>query len=293
MRTFEEKDFPGLYQSADRASLDSQATYLRLFRWNLILLVVASAFALLGIHSRESALISAGLFLTTMFLSILLAYRQYDRTWYNGRAVAESVKTRAWRFMMRAEPYQNGSNLAVVKSLFLNDLNQILQQNQHLAEHLGQNALMGEGISSAMLAVRDEPLPARIEWYRDARIHDQWTWYGRKAGANKRSATRLFIALCALQALAVAFVLLNVAYPSVELFPTDVCAVAAAAMLSWMQAKRYQDLSSSYSLAAHEIGIIKCQLDDIADEAAFSRFVVDAESAFSREHTQWQARRSA
>lgn len=68
-------------------------------------------------------------------------------------------------------------------------------------------------------------------------------------------------------------------------------AAAAVAVLSWMQVKRFQELSTSYNLAAHEIGIIKGELQNINDEPHFATFVGDAENAFSREHTQWQARR--
>ena len=50
-------------------------------------------------------------------------------------------------------------------------------------------------------------------------------------------------------------------------------------------------VAASYALAAHEIGLIKEQslLPDTPEK--FSLFVGDAENAFSREHTQWVARK--
>jgi len=65
----------------------------------------------------------------------------------------------------------------------------------------------------------------------------------------------------------------------------------AASVLSWMQAKRFSELAASYALAAHEISLIreKSMLPNTPDE--FSQFVGDAENAFSREHTQWVARK--
>ena len=61
-----------------------------------------------------------------------------------------------------------------------------------------------------------------------------------------------------------------------------------------MQAKRFSDLAASYALAAHEIGFINEQAGRVGnDEEKFSSFVADAETAFSREHTQWVARRDA
>jgi hypothetical protein len=61
--------------------------------------------------------------------------------------------------------------------------------------------------------------------------------------------------------------------------------------LSWMQAKRFSELAASYALAAHEISLIKEQSLLPDTDEKFSLFVGDAENAFSREHTQWVARK--
>jgi hypothetical protein len=57
-----------------------------------------------------------------------------------------------------------------------------------------------------------------------------------------------------------------------------------------MQIKKFSELSSAYSLTAHEIGIIEDRIDEADTEDEFSDFVNEAELAFSREHTQWLAR---
>ena len=74
-------------------------------------------------------------------------------------------------------------------------------------------------------------------------------------------------------------------------WPTDVLVAIAASILSWMQAKRFSELASSYSLAAHEISLINEQSLRSTTDNDFSIFVGDAENAFSREHTQWVARK--
>ena len=73
--------------------------------------------------------------------------------------------------------------------------------------------------------------------------------------------------------------------------PVDVTIALAAGVLSWIQAKRFTELSASYALTAHEIGFINEKSATIQSEEDFSKFVGDAENAFSREHTQWAARR--
>ena len=50
---------------------------------------------------------------------------------------------------------------------------------------------------------------------------------------------------------------------------------------------------ASYNLTAHEIGIIRANSDSVETEKDLSNFVNEAELAFSREHTQWVARRDA
>lgn len=67
----------------------------------------------------------------------------------------------------------------------------------------------------------------------------------------------------------------------------------ASAIIGWTQVKKFNELASSYTLTAHEIGIIQSKVHDAQDEDAFSDFVNEAEQAFSREHTQWVARQQS
>jgi len=90
---------------------------------------------------------------------------------------------------------------------------------------------------------------------------------------------------------AVACAVLRIKYPTTPFWPTDVLVAGAASLLSWMQAKRYSELAASYALTAHEIGFIAAQARQQMPEHQFSDFVGDAENAFSREHTQWIARK--
>jgi len=148
-----------------------------------------------------------------------------------------------------------------------------------------------EQITSTMEAIRRSSLEERMSIYENQRVDDQRTWYAKKAGYNRRMSKRWFILMCAFQLLAIVSVLIRIAYPGWDKLPTEVLAVAAASVLSWMQVKRFQELSTSYNFTAQEIGMIKGALQDVRDEEKFSDFVSDAENAFSREHTQWLARR--
>lgn len=78
-----------------------------------------------------------------------------------------------------------------------------------------------------------------------------------------------------------------------EYFPTDVFIAVAASILTWMQAKRFTELSASYTLTANEIALIREEAFNLNREEDLSKFVGDAENAFSREHTQWEARKDS
>lgn len=283
-------DYPALYLAADSGSVAAQRTHIRGIAGYLILLVMASLASLLAADNRILTILSAVLFLSALIVSLILVAKRYDKVWYNGRVVAESVKTRTWRFMMRAEPYHIEPN-SQADSAFCNDLMEILRQNRDVAEHLAADCASGDQITGTMRAIRALPLKERITVYQTQRIENQRQWYAKNAGYNGRMATRWFWALWLLQGAAIILLLLKVAWPNLQQLPVQVLAGAAASILSWIQLKRFQDLSTSYNLTAHEIGLIAAELGNIQDEPHFAAFVSDAESAFSREHTQWQARR--
>ncbi|MDG1083326.1 MAG: SLATT domain-containing protein [Planktotalea sp.] len=71
----------------------------------------------------------------------------------------------------------------------------------------------------------------------------------------------------------------------------DPMIVLVTSALGWLQMKRHSELMASYNLTAHEIGIIKGNSEAAKTEEEFSNFINEAELAFSREHTQWVARR--
>ena len=141
------------------------------------------------------------------------------------------------------------------------------------------------------MAMRQSTLEQRRLAYVESRITEQQHWYAKKAVYNKTAASGFFIALIVTNAIAVGYAIAKVSIPSAEYWPTDALVALAASILSWMQAKRFSELAASYALAAHEISLIKEQSDSVKTDDDFSKFIGDAENAFSREHTQWVARK--
>ena len=286
-----DEDLPGLYQAADGASLRAQSWYFWALGVYLVLLVCAAFVSFLWPTNIQGALASAVLFLITLGILVGLKVKRPDDIWYNGRAVAESVKTRSWRWMMQAEPYQDIRSHEVTSKQFISDLKSILSQNRSLSRELTSSVGVLDPISEKMNIIRGLTLQERLMVYQEQRIKKQADWYSGKSLFNKRRAFQWFCASIALHSAAILMLLYRIKDPGASV-PVEVIATAAGAVLTWLQAKRHSELNSSYGLTAHEIVLIKGEALAVKTEKELSEFVVNSESAFSREHTQWAARKS-
>lgn len=284
-----ESNFPGLYKAAGKVSMDAQSQYYQYLGWYLSLLITAALISYLWPENQNGAFFGAVLFLVTLAILIYLNIYKPDNAWYTGRAVAESVKTRSWRWIMGAEPYSKSKDDNVVAKEFVNDLRAIKNVNKIFADGLGTTNKVDDVISKEMLEIRQLEFPERLEYYKTHRIQNQADWYAKKAVFNKRKSKFWFVVSIGLHALAILMLLYKIEHPSLDL-PVEVITTAAGAVLTWLQAKKHNELVSSYSLTAHEIVLIKGEALSVS-ETEFSDFIVNSEAAFSREHTQWVARK--
>lgn len=178
------------------------------------------------------------------------------------------------------------------RSKFTEDLGDILRQNQNLLEHLGSQSIVSSPISTEMEAVRELPVQERTAIYRRERIEAQAYWYEEKAKANRTQARKWFWISVALHSVAISMLVYRVSSPAQSL-PIEVISTAAGAALTWLQSKKFNELGSSYTLTANEIALMLSDGLIIKDEPSLSALVIDSETAFSREHTQWVARKNS
>lgn len=285
--------YPGLYKSASRLSSSSQKKYLFLIRSEYVLLFIASIFSL-NLWSNSSYFIaSACVFLASLAVLITRNWQKPEQDWYKGRALAESIKTSCWRYCMRAEPFGGNDSAAVTRGEFRKHLRAILEANRHIGEKIPPDDAADNQITVSMDATRELDLSQRKIFYETHRIREQQDWYSRKARDN-RIASRRWVAIgISAYALAIFFVFLRIAHPEQKIWPIEPLIVFASSIIGWTQVKKFNELASSYTLTAHEIGIIQSIIQDIQTEDNFSNFVNEAEQAFSREHTQWVARQQS
>ncbi|CAD0358718.1 DUF4231 domain-containing protein [Xanthomonas hortorum] len=285
-----EQDFPALYRSADGLSSQSQSYFFRAMKVHLFTLVLAALLSIISMPHWTVAALQLVALLAALGCSIYLFSMRPDRFWYAGRAAAESIKTIVWRYISRAEPFQGADDKA--RTQFHIKLKAVADQNRDVFKSFTEH-LNGTQITSVMDQLRRKDLDERKKVYAEDRVADQQLWYAIKARFNEKMSKRFFWILIVINSLAVVSAILRIVNAATPFWPTDVLVAAAASVLSWMQAKRFSELAASYALAAHEISFIRDQSLLPSTDEDFSIFVGDAENAFSREHTQWVARKDA
>ncbi|MFF4651715.1 DUF4231 domain-containing protein [Streptomyces sp. NPDC001380] len=291
-RTVQEYELlPELFWVADGVSLQGQQKTVVMSRLHLALLTAA---AVAGSADQPwIAGVSAGLFFLAMCASGLANLHNPQGLWYEGRAVAESVKTLAWKYAVRADTYTPPPTAVEdAESLYRLQLTGVLHAfRRSRAVPSGVRTDVTEG----MQRLRGAPLAVRRDVYLRERVQQQHDWYASRAHRCERAARFTGFLSVALPLLGV---LLSV--PRIEGdFSYDILgavAALAASSTAWAQLRQYRPLAAAYRVAADELELIRAQLaamDLSAPDAEerWARLARDAEEAVSREHTTWQARR--
>lgn len=285
-----DQDLPALFLAADDASNQAQRRLLNLHKWNTILLVCAATAALISPVTPLVATASVILFLASLGVYIYGQREDFQAKWYQARALAESVRTATWRLVMKAEPFAADAEEPNLEK-YRNLLTELLQANTGIGAFLAGRWAHANQVTPGMLNSLRESFDKKKRRYLADRIVDQMDWYTAKSDYNKSSSRRYFALLCITYAAAIILLLARIAFPNASYLPVEVFAVVASSIIGWKQIRRFDELASAYGLTAHELGIIKSRYSAVTTAAQLGQFVADAENAFSREHTQWAARR--
>jgi conflict system pore-forming effector with SLATT domain len=293
---FAEKDYPALFLAGDRASTAAQEKHLSLTKWTLVSLVAGAGLAAaLPVSAFECvrpafAVTSAILLVASLLLTLYLKASKPEQLWYGGRAVAESAKSMAWRYMTGAAPYLRDLPSADVDRKFVSDLEAIMEERKQLAFGFGE-FFEQPHISARMRAVRACSLAERKTTYLMERISDQRIWYGHQVRSNRSAESNYFKVVVASQCAALIAAIALVRWPDSNIRLTGFFTSLAGALIAWVQLKQHKELAQSYSVAELELGFTEERARHVTTEQEFSDFVSDAENAISREHTLWIARR--
>lgn len=304
-----ESDLPALYRAWGDLSQAGQREHLAKHRLLLLLLVAGAVVSALSsivepfarnsgsdhwlrVHDiiRTSLAIAACAALAgSLQLTSFLRSANHSTDWYDGRALAESAKSMAWKYMMRAEPYGAVLSGAEADGLLCSDLQALLAdvKGQALPAH---DPSGGGQITPRMREVRRLIPTERFAVYLRDRIHDQQAWYTRRSKKHREEANKWARLAVAMNTGALALSLLSIVWIPAGA-AVGIVTTAASSVLAWTQIRRFDELAHAYAFTSHEIALLHARSHTAGSDDDLARFVADCETAFSREHTMWRARR--
>jgi hypothetical protein len=293
-----------LVHVADRAvtwseTADRLKHRLDLVRWIVFGLSIAGALAAAiasqlssggsttSIHSVFAAIgtvfLAAGTFVSSRFL------RDNDlRAWVRARAAAEALKREAFKYAVRAKPYDDveraDQSLVAEREKIENDVDDLADR--------------------AVIPARPGSSPRELltkQQYREQRIENQINaFYRPKADRYRKIASRLraiefALALAATIITALAVVVGKSIPIGAERFDlaalTAVLTTVSGAILAHIEASRYQYIVTSYLATARRLedaAVDSAQL--AADPSSWSDFVNRCEDIIATENTSWLAK---
>lgn len=281
--------YPGLFTSVDTAAAGQQRQFFALKAIELSALAAGALVGTLAVDDLWGAAGIAALLCFVLAVGIRLsgAGRSAEKRWYDARAAAESIKSLSWQYAVGGEAFRKGD--IDPDGAFVTHLRQVLHAVPRLdVPATDASAVVTDDMRGLRAADQDE----RCRRYREARIDDQVAWYARKARSNRRRSRAWSAVVATLELAAVAVGAARIR-GSIDIDLLGVFAATSAGLIAWTQAKNYTQLSESYAVTSHEVGLVAASVRAGVSEEAWAQSVHDAEAAFSREHTLWLARRQS
>ncbi|MFI6094258.1 DUF4231 domain-containing protein [Lentzea sp. NPDC051213] len=279
-------DLPGFFHDADGAAARGQRQTLALGRLRLLSAIIAALGGALTWKAGKIdlwAVVSMAGFLAALYAEVRLWNLKPEDDWKSGRAVAEAIKSLAWRFSVAGNPFPHDLPKA---------RQELAAQTADVVRKNGQNLAMDSANPSAtpqMTELRGRPFEERRRQYIECRVRDQKIWYSKKSRSNKDRASLWRGALILGELLAI----LLAGGRAVGFWDVDISGVMAAAVAggaAWLGVKQHETLRLSYGAAATNLALQEERLAD-ADEREWAAMVADTEEAISREHAAWLASR--
>ncbi|GAB2770000.1 DUF4231 domain-containing protein [Streptomyces daliensis] len=278
---------PPFFQDADAGSIRSKRRYFGQLRASLLLLFLAAlcgaaTFNIQGIDWAGA--LAALAFIGSIIVRLYIEQQRDERRWYECRAAAESCKTLSWRYAVCGDPFPESMSANDARRLFLSRLREISFGLEIV------DVSTGTDVNEAMEQCRSSSRAERIEIYKTNRLMEQVDWYSRMATVRDKGSRRWRSCALAGELLGIIAGTLK-AYGVVPIDLLGVVSAGVAGMTAWFQAHRLDTEATAYSLTAREIRHILSLLEENADADQWAKFVSQAETAISREHTMWAAGR--
>ncbi|MCG8923702.1 DUF4231 domain-containing protein [Lentzea sp. CC55] len=282
----DETHLPGFYHDAEAVSRRGQHLTVLFSRVRLIGAVVAAvggAFKWKVGGSDVWAWVALGGFLLALFGELLLWVMHPEQRWNAGRAVAERVKSLAWRYAVAGDPF-SGAAPQPRRDLELAIADVVKEHRREVMLTSANDA--GEEVMSAL---RAKSFAERRDAYRESRVLRQLQWYRDRAAMNETRANVFRVLMIVGELVAILFAILRInGVWDVDL--SGVMAAAVAGGAAWIGLRQYENLRVTYAAAAGELADVYQRLPHV-QESDWASTVADTEAVISKEHTAWLASR--
>lgn len=230
--------------------------------------------------------------LLDLILLWVMRARRYERIWFDCRAIAESVKTISWKYVMGVAPFKKSVRSSKNDKLFLEELREIRKNRSGAEKHFVDWSTGDGSISGDMRKLRFKSFKERKSIYLQKRLLNQKNWYFDKARFNKTKDSYYYWAVAFFQILALVFSLIQLNVGLISFNATAVFMALAGVLIAWTQIKNYPELGQTYALAGQELASLEGLAASQTKERDFEELVIQVEATISREHTLWCARRN-
>ncbi|MFF4309765.1 DUF4231 domain-containing protein [Streptomyces sp. 900105755] len=290
--TLGEQDLPPLFQLSDQWALRHQSDSFRAVRTHLILLLLATAAAVLTEQASGHVMtvLAALLYGLTIALGLSTSRRRSRAHWQAHRAAAELLKSLAWQYMVHGGPFH--SHVVDPDAVFAERLEERLRELRACGwedSRDPEERRRGQ-ITPRMRAERAKSYAARRDLYLRDRLLEQAVWYKNRAARAHRAAARWSSVTAALTLCALAAALLR----TVDLLGgadlAGLLSAAAAAGVAWQEVRRHGPLTYAHSLIEQDLETTRIAMTTTVTEAGWAEAVGEAERLMSPAHTEWLVR---
>ena len=281
---------PDSYEYFNDMSKLCQSRYLKILGSQLVILflisIVASVPVLNAPYEKIKHFVELTLIISVLILMIIQFKSNYMDGWQKSRFLAESILSQSWLLLFKVNNYDKSFNEAI--SIFLERVRDMKSEIK-VSDYLKFVSRESSDNDRPFWIIEnfDKSIPQKTEFYIKERINDQEKYYFKKTLYNRRNSELFFwfgITAMGLGAILTVLTIIDIIpnFSYLGLFTTF-----AAALFSWKQTKRFEELSSTYSVAIEELKDFKKKLLLDNTENEIKEIVYDTEKSISREHKLW------
>ncbi|GAA2107220.1 DUF4231 domain-containing protein [Streptomyces synnematoformans] len=291
--TLRDQDLPPLFRVNDLEAIVRQRESFQSIRLHLTILLLAATAAMAAeqTDTRAPTALAAVLYGLTIVVGLHTARRRARAAWQVHRAVAETVKSLAWHYMVRGGPLHTG--VPNPEALFAERLEERLSELRQVGweDSRATSDLLGAGqITPAMRAVRATSFEARRNFYLRERVLEQLVWYRNKSVQEHQAAVRWSSVTAGLTFIALLAAVLRTVGMTGGWDLTGLLSAAAAAAVAWHEVRRHRPLTYAHSRVEQELDTMRVAMGTTVTEENWADAVAETERLVSPQHTDWLGR---